>query len=1363
MEFRATLMERGVFERRTWASLLTATVLALLVSTWSPAMGAGGPPGPTANPYIVYTWPADGATGVDPMMNIFLEFNSSMNTSSVTVTIIPAIALTPEWYGDTAVNFTHTTPFASCTLFWIRVNGTDLSGAPLVPGPVPNPWTFTTACPNPFIVATDPSDGAAGVPLSANIVVTFSNPMDTATVVWTISPALTLTSSWNSPTDTILTLSHTTPFAFCTVYTLEIAGQDKSGLPLVPGPYPNPWSFSTACPNPFITSTYPYDGSVNIPVNAAIVVTFSEAMDPSNVTAAITPAVGVLTPAWNPTDTVLTLTHSTPFASCILYTVQVNGTDVGGFPLVPGPVPNPWSFSTACPNPYIVSTTPAAGTSNVSLSRSIVVTFSTSMNTSSVTWTIVPAFALTPSWNGPNATVLTLSHATPFPVCVTITITISGSDLGGLPLVPGPVPNPWSFSTDCGSAPFVTLSAPNGGEDWTGGSPHRIWWNMSDAQDPNTALVVAIRYTTDGGTTYLPIVSGLAGTANPNSYLWTVPAMDSLTVRVQACATDTTALTGCDASNGDFMIDSTPPDVVSTVPLAGATGVSPTAPIVVTFSETMSAASVQGAFSLTPGAAPYTFTWSQATVTITHAPLVPGTAYTAAVGTGARDASDPGNSLASPYSWGFLTLNVPPAISVTAPAGGERWSAGPAFPHTVAWTMGDQESPAASLLVYVNYTSGAGNGPVCGPLTGATTCSWTPPAIDDSNVRIQATVIDPQGARGTMETPPFALDATPPAVTSYAPSGPEAPIDPAVDVAFSEAMRLPQFENFAVFGPPSAPAVTWTLTWSPSHLSFTAALAGTVPCTTYNASVGASLVPEAMLYDASEPGILLAPTLWSFTTVCLPTVDLLAPSGGEDWTGGTVHTIRWTSADLDDTILTAALSYSLDGGADGFPYAIASGLAVAVGTGTYPWTVPTVDSTRVLVRIRVVDGAGNAATDAGTAALTVDSTPPALLVGFPSDGATGHRTTRDIWFVWTERVDRASFQAAFSLSPDPGGLAFTWSVSNLGGDVLLVSHDAFKSKTSYAATFAATAKDDSDPGNPLSAAVVVRFSTQPPPPANPPVALAVGQHQVEVGVPVTFDGTGSTGSIRDYSWRIADNQGGFVAVLVGPKPTYTFQQNGRYSVTLFVTDANGASDDDTIEIAVTSNPHTAGSIALAGALLVAALVGATEAGRVAALSVLLLPVVARRRKDGPEEQETRGMIRGYITGNPGDSYSDIKRNLRLTNGPLLYHLHILERDGIIRSQLRGSRRLFYPREVRLPEDGGGLHEIQLRMLRAVQAVPGLAVTDLAGALGVTSQLALYHLRDLAAKGRIRFERRGFRLRCYPEGEPAPAERPAVEG
>src|SRR3990172_5497021 len=75
------------------------------------------------------------------------------------------------------------------------------------------------------------------------------------------------------------------------------------------------------------------------------------------------------------------------------------------------------------------------------------------------------------------------------------------------------------------------------------------------------------------------------------------------------------------------------------------------------------------------------------------------------------------------------------------------------------------------------------------------------------------------------------------------------------------------------------------------------------------------------------------------------------------------------------------------------------------------------------------------------------------------------------------------------------------------------------------------------------------------------------------------------------------------------------------------------------------------------------------------------------------------MIRGYILVHPGDSYTDIKQNLKLSSGALTYHLDVLEREKLVKSQNRGSRKLCSPAGVPVPEDGGGLHELQLRMLK----------------------------------------------------------------
>ena len=65
------------------------------------------------------------------------------------------------------------------------------------------------------------------------------------------------------------------------------------------------------------------------------------------------------------------------------------------------------------------------------------------------------------------------------------------------------------------------------------------------------------------------------------------------------------------------------------------------------------------------------------------------------------------------------------------------------------------------------------------------------------------------------------------------------------------------------------------------------------------------------------------------------------------------------------------------------------------------------------------------------------------------------------------------------------------------------------------------------------------------------------------------------------------------------------------------------------------------------------------------------------------------------------------------------------------------------------ENGGELYEVQRRLLREVEKDPGLAVSLLAEKMGMSSQLALYHLRKLSEKGYVTLERKAFRLAAVP--------------
>ena len=210
-------------------------------------------------------------------------------------------------------------------------------------------WRVATATITipPVILATDPADGAVDVPVSATVVITFSEAMSTTTLSLTAVPDPGGWSASWSVSDTVATLAHE-PFAPNTTYTLTVWALDDEGEALAPGPVPNPWSFITAAlpPSPpYVLGTDPADGAVDVALTATVVITFSEAMNTTTLSLTATPDPGGWSASWGVSDTVVLLTHD-PFAYSTTYTLTVWAEDTQGEGLVSGPVPNPWAFGT---------------------------------------------------------------------------------------------------------------------------------------------------------------------------------------------------------------------------------------------------------------------------------------------------------------------------------------------------------------------------------------------------------------------------------------------------------------------------------------------------------------------------------------------------------------------------------------------------------------------------------------------------------------------------------------------------------------------------------------------------------------------------------------------------------------------------------------------------------------------------------------------------------------------------------------------------------------------------------------------------------------------------------------------------------
>jgi beta-lactamase superfamily II metal-dependent hydrolase len=112
-----------------------------------------------------------------------------------------------------------------------------------------------------------------------------------------------------------------------------------------------------------------------------------------------------------------------------------------------------------------------------------------------------------------------------------------------------PVSNTASATTQAPPATSLTVTAPNGGESWSGGSSRAITWSSSNISN------VKLEYTLDNGGSWTVIASSVA--ASTGSYTWTVP--NSATTQARVRASDAQYGTPVDTSDGVFTITSSSP------------------------------------------------------------------------------------------------------------------------------------------------------------------------------------------------------------------------------------------------------------------------------------------------------------------------------------------------------------------------------------------------------------------------------------------------------------------------------------------------------------------------------------------------------------------------------------------------------------------------------------------------------------------------------------------------------------------------------------------------------------------------------------------------------------------------------------
>jgi hypothetical protein len=440
---------------------------------------------------------------------------------------------------------------------------------------------------------------------------------------------------------------------------------------------------------PLVVSTIPANGATAVAVNTPISATFSMAMNSASISATsftVTGPGGAVAGTVSFSGLTATFTPAAALAFGATYTgtITTGATDLGGTPLQANYV---WTFTTVAPPLVVVSTIPVNTATGVPLTQVLSATFNETLSCATLA-SPAASFVLT----GPGATAVAgavscagaVASFTPAADLVvntvyTATITTGAQDLAGTALGANYV---WTFRTLPAPTPPTVIST----------VPINLSTGVPINQALSAAFSVAMNPATIDATTFT--LAGPGGVAVTGVVTY-VAAGSVATFTPGASLAPSTLYTATITTGAEDLADVglaanyvwtfttagavvlTPPTVISTIPLNGATGVPLNQTVSATFSTAMNPATINsGTFTLTgPGATAVAGLVAYASVgnTLTFTPtanLAASTLYTATITTGAQDLA--GIGLAANYVWTFTTgttvVVVPPEIVSTVPA-----------------------------------------------------------------------------------------------------------------------------------------------------------------------------------------------------------------------------------------------------------------------------------------------------------------------------------------------------------------------------------------------------------------------------------------------------------------------------------------------------------------------------------------------------------------------------------------------------------------------------------------------------------------------------------------------------------------------
>ncbi len=282
-----------------------------------------------------------------------------------------------------------------------------------------------------------------------------------------------------------------------------------------------------------------------------------------------------------------------------------------------------------------------------------------------------------------------------------------------------------------------------------------------------------------------------------------------------------------------------------------------------------------------------------------------------------------------------------------------------------------------------------------------------------------------------------------------------------------------------------------------SRIDFGTDYSGPTTTSTITFSLDATVAGSFWYFCSIHSG---PPYSWDSSTmrgrwivVAPPTITFHSPGMGVSWTGGSTHDIVFDlTSDVPPSGLDVWVNYSYNGGSS------RGTIAGPVPGGTNPnvvaWTTPRIDATNAVINVTAHDSRGLTGY-ANSPPVSVDSTPPAVASMTPASGATGVSLNSKIIVAWTEPMNASATGSAASFGvrrvSDGAWISGTMGWSSGSSVMTFTSAAALDPSTTYEVHVNASAKDQSDPGNPLANPVVWQFTTGTTADTTPPTISAV--------------------------------------------------------------------------------------------------------------------------------------------------------------------------------------------------------------------------------------------------------------------------------